>query len=101
MHWIAWNIPASVAGLPENLPKAARLTKPVSKLQGRNGHGGVGYAGPAPPPSDRPHHYHFQVFALDTPLKSPPPQADRDALLAALRGHVVAKGELVGTYRRP
>ena len=48
---------------------------------------------------DPPHHYHFQVFALDTVLQVPP-GADRDTLLAAMRGHVLAKAELVGTFQQ-
>lgn len=69
-------------------------------LKGRNDAGVKGWTGPHPPRGDPAHHYHVQVFALDrTPaIKS---GADRDALIAALRGHVVADGELVATYKAP
>ena len=77
VHWMASNIPATTTSLAEG--------------------GGAGYFGPRPPVSDGPHHYHFEVFALDTTLALPP-NADRDALLKAATGHVIAKGELVGTY---
>jgi len=46
---------------------------------------------------DAPHHYHFQVYALDRMLDVPW-GADRDTLLQAMQGHVLAKGTLVGTY---
>ena len=49
---------------------------------------------------DPAHHYHFQVFALDTVLDTPA-GADRDALLGALKGHVLAHGEIVGTFQAP
>jgi phosphatidylethanolamine-binding protein (PEBP) family uncharacterized protein len=48
---------------------------------------------------DPPHRYHFQVFALDSLLQLPP-GADRDQLLAAMRGKVLGKGELVGTFQQ-
>lgn len=99
VHWVAWNIPATQTQLPEGLPKNPRLTVPEGLLQGRNSRGSVGYYGPRPPVGDPPHHYHFQLFALDTVLQVQP-GADRDTLLAAMKGHVIAKGELVGTFKQ-
>lgn len=97
VHWLAWNIPATTTALPQGLQEQARLTEPEGMLQGRTTRGSSGYFGPKPPVGDAPHHYHFQVFALDTML-SVRPGADRDTLLAAMKGHVIGKGELVGTY---
>jgi Raf kinase inhibitor-like YbhB/YbcL family protein len=97
VHWLAWNIPATVTSLPEGLQEQMRLMEPEGVLQGRNSSGTHGYFGPKPPPDDPAHHYHFQVFALDV-LLDLPPTADRDALLAAVKGHVIAKGDLVGLY---
>ena len=99
VHWLAWNIPASVTSLPEGLQEQLRLTDPAGVLQGRTTRGSPGYYGPRPPVGDPPHHYHVQVFALDT-LLDVPLGADRDQLLAAARGHVLAKGRLVGTYQQ-
>ncbi|KQP23619.1 PEBP family protein [Pseudorhodoferax sp. Leaf267] len=99
VHWLAWNIPASVTHLPEGLQEQLRLTEPDGVLQGATTRGSPGYYGPRPPVMDAPHRYHFQVFALDTMLQVPP-GADRDQLLAAMRGHVVAQGELVGTFQQ-
>ena len=99
VHWLAWNVPATVTSLPEGLQEQPRLTAPEGVLQGRTTRGSTGYYGPRPPVGDPAHHYHFQVFALDTVLALPF-GADRDQLLSAMQGHVLAKGELVGRYRQ-
>ena len=97
VHWLAWNIPAGVTQLPEGVQEQPRLTEPEGVLQGRNTRGSIGYYGPRPPVGDTAHRYHFQVFALDTVLDVPF-GADRDQLLAAMQGNVLAKGALVGRY---
>ncbi|HVJ39431.1 MAG TPA: YbhB/YbcL family Raf kinase inhibitor-like protein [Stenotrophomonas sp.] len=97
VHWVAWNIPGDVNHLPEGLPEQRRITEPAGILQGATSRGSVGYYGPRPPVGDPPHHYHFQVLALDTVLDLPH-GATRDQLLAAAKGHVIGKGEAVGTY---
>jgi phosphatidylethanolamine-binding protein (PEBP) family uncharacterized protein len=61
----------------------------------------VGYLGPRPPAGDPPHVYHVQVFALDMLLAMPFSGADRDQVLAAAAGHVLARGEITGTFARP
>jgi Raf kinase inhibitor-like YbhB/YbcL family protein len=99
VHWVAWNIPATSTSLPEGLQEQPRLTAPDGLLQGRTSRGSVGYLGPRPPAGDPPHHYHFQVFALDAMLNAPP-GADRDKVLQAATGHVLAKGELIGVYQQ-
>jgi Raf kinase inhibitor-like YbhB/YbcL family protein len=97
VHWLAWNIPAAITSLPEGLQEQPRLTDPDGVLQGRTSHGSTGWFGPRPPVGDKPHHYHFQVVALDKVLDVPW-GADRDQLLDAMQGHVLAKGELIGTF---
>ena len=57
-----------------------------------------GYAGPRPIPGHGPHHYRFHVFALDAPI--PDAVTSAKALLAAMPGHVLARGVLTGTYQR-
>ncbi|SFV27951.1 Raf kinase inhibitor-like protein, YbhB/YbcL family [Devosia crocina] len=99
VHWVAWNIPASVFDLPEGLQEQPRLVAPEGMMQGRNSAGTNGYFGPKPPVGDPVHHYHFQILALDK-LLDLPATADRDDLLAAMEGHVLAKGELVGLYQQ-
>ncbi len=58
-----------------------------------------GYLGPLPPPGHGPHHYHFQLFALDSRLDVRAP-VDRARLLEAMKGHIIGFGELVGVYER-
>ncbi|MET4727987.1 Raf kinase inhibitor-like YbhB/YbcL family protein [Lysobacter enzymogenes] len=99
VHWVAWNIPAQATELAEGLPEQMRLTEPEGVLQGATSRGSVGYYGPRPPVGDPPRHYHFQVFALDTVL-SVAPGSDRDQVLSAAKGHIIAKGSMVATYRQ-
>lgn len=99
VHWLAWNIAAGTTRLPEGLQEQLRLTEPNGILQGKTSRGSVGYFGPRPPVGDPAHHYHFQLLALDTMLDVPA-GADRDTLLEAAKGHVIAKGEVVGTYQQ-
>jgi Raf kinase inhibitor-like YbhB/YbcL family protein len=99
VHWLAWNIDPALGALPEGLPAGDALQAPVALRQGRNTRRVTGYFGPRPPGA-RPHHYHFQLFALDTRLDLPA-GADREALLAAMNGHVLAKGDLVGLFGKP
>jgi Raf kinase inhibitor-like YbhB/YbcL family protein len=99
VHWLAWNIPANYRHLPAGLQEQERLLDPEGMLQGRTSRGSVGYFGPRPPVGDPPHQYHFQVFALDA-LLDIPPGAERDQLLAAMSGHVLAAGEAVGVYQQ-
>lgn len=95
-HWLAANIAPTMTGLAENMPK---LETANGVLQGANYNGKTGYYGPMPPAGDKPHNYHFQIFALDTRLDLPS-GFNRQALLDAMKGHVIAKGETVGKYQR-
>ena len=100
VHWLAWNIPGDMTGLPEGLHTHPRLTEPEDLRQGSNSRGSTGYFGPKPPAGSGTHRYHFQLFALDRVLDVPP-GADRDTLLEAMRGHVLGRATLVGTYDAP
>jgi len=95
VHWTAWDIPVDQRRLAEAIPRTAET---FDIRQGENGFGGTGYGGPKPPPGT-PHRYRFRVLALDDRPDLPPgaPAAD---LQAALAGHVLAEGILVGTYGR-
>ncbi len=102
VHWLLYKIPAEVRELPEGLPGDAQLESPRGALQGLNSWKSgrtIGYRGPAPPRGHGVHHYHFRIYALDVPLKLPA-KADKHALLKAMKGHILAEGELVGTYQR-
>ncbi len=95
VHWVLYNLSPSTRELPEGVPTLERL--PDESLQGRNDFRRIGYGGPCPPRGV--HHYHFSLFALDA-LLTLEPGATKSQLLQAMEGHILAKGELMGTYRR-
>lgn len=98
IHWVLFNLPASTTSLRRAVPNEMQLIEFDRTPQGLNSRGSIGYMGPRPPYKDTfAHHYHFQVFALDRRLNLPP-SVDRTTLLQAMRDHVIAAGELVGTY---
>ena len=87
VHWVMWNMPVTKT-LREN-------TAPGT--QGKNGRGENKYTGPCPPSGT--HHYHFKIYALDTRLDIPA-SSDKAALLYAMKGHILAEGELTGLYSK-
>jgi Raf kinase inhibitor-like YbhB/YbcL family protein len=100
VHWLLYNLAPSIQKIPEAVSSAPRLKDLEGALQGRTSRGNVGYFGPKPPKLDPPHHYHFEVFALDAMLPLDP-SAGRDVLLNAMTGHVLAAGEFVATFKAP
>ena len=99
IHWVLFDLPGTTHALPQGLPKNPTLSAPPGAKQGRTSFkNAVGYGGPCPP-KGKPHHYHFILFALDTKLGLEP-GATRDQVMEAIRGHELARGELVGTYAR-
>ena len=95
-HWVYYNLPGLLRALPEGVEK---LEHPeAGGTQGVNDFGNIGYNGPCPPPGPA-HHYHLIVYALDRLLK-PPPRPTKRELRAAMHGHVLAQGELMGVYQR-
>jgi Raf kinase inhibitor-like YbhB/YbcL family protein len=99
VHWVIYKIPAATASLPEGVATGERLASPAGAVQGKNSWGTIGYQGPEPPKGHGVHHYHFRIYALDTALDAKP-GLDKDQLLAAMEGHILATGEVVGTYER-
>ena len=93
VHWVIYNIPSSSNGLPESVPTGAKLTD--GALQGNNGAGRTGYTGPCPPSGT--HRYFFKLYALDAMLALSA-GAGKDQLLQSMQGHILAQGELVGTF---
>ncbi|WP_443018509.1 YbhB/YbcL family Raf kinase inhibitor-like protein [Sphingomonas sp. 8AM] len=72
-HWVAWNVPRSTTRPPDGLQERHRPNGgPLEGIMpGASGRGTVGWYGPRPPKGDTPHHYHFQVLALDRALDVP------------------------------
>jgi Raf kinase inhibitor-like YbhB/YbcL family protein len=96
VHWVIFNIPADSTGLAEAVPRVERL--PDGSVQGRNSWGRVGHNGPSPPPG-KPHRYYFKVYALDAVLTLDS-KAKKDDLVRAMKGRVLAEGQIMGSYGR-
>jgi Raf kinase inhibitor-like YbhB/YbcL family protein len=99
VHWVVYKIPVDSNGLAENIAKTTTLTAPAGALQGKNSWGKIGYGGPAPPPGHGVHHYYFKLYALDKTLEVSS-GLTKNLLISAMEGHIIAQGELVGTYQR-
>jgi Raf kinase inhibitor-like YbhB/YbcL family protein len=95
VHWLLYNIPATATGLPEAVGPSG--PGPGGSVQGNNSWNRAGYGGPCPPSGA--HRYFFKLYALDTELDLAA-GASKEALLAAMEGHILAQGELMGAYRR-
>ncbi|MGH6829320.1 MAG: YbhB/YbcL family Raf kinase inhibitor-like protein [Rhizomicrobium sp.] len=96
-HWVLYDVPAGTTHLPQALPTEPKLAAPAGARNGLNIRKASGYMGPKPP-AGQTHPYHFEVFALDKTLDLDPATADRNAVVAAMKGHVLAEGEIVGMY---
>jgi Raf kinase inhibitor-like YbhB/YbcL family protein len=94
VHWVVYDIPGNTTQLPAGLPKDGQLES--GAMQGKNIRGEIGYIGPKPP-AGQTHPYHFQVFALNGRLRLEP-GADRNAVVAAMKGKVLAIGDLTMNY---
>ena len=95
VHWLVYNLPPDLKGLPENVP--AQKTLANGGMQGMTDFRRIGYGGPCPPSGT--HRYFFKVYALDSILDLFP-GAIKKRLLSAMEGHILAEGELMGKYRR-
>lgn len=98
IHWIAFNIPGDATSLPEGVPPDAPL--PNGTMQGNNMMRRAAYQGPCAAPGYPPHHYTFQLYALDKKLDLPQ-GASRDDIQKAIDGHVLAISAYIGRFARP
>lgn len=94
-HWIMWNWPISQTDIPDALPAQAKLES--GAIQGTGSNGKVGYNPPCPPSGT--HRYYLKAYALDTDITLQS-ISNKQALLAAMQGHVVGQGMLMGTYHK-
>jgi Raf kinase inhibitor-like YbhB/YbcL family protein len=97
VHWVIFNLPPIVADLSEAVPTTEELVE-SGAVQGRNDFKNIGYDGPCPPPG-KPHRYFFRLYALDVKLDLEP-GASRQEFERAAKGHILAEGRLMGTYKR-
>ena len=96
VHWVLYDLSRRP---PAPYPKACSAVGDLARRQqaGPQRRGLIGYTGPCPPSGT--HHYHFKLYALDTILDLAS-GADKAQLETAMDKHVLAYGELVGTYTR-
>ena len=95
VHWVVFNLPPEVNALPEKTPTDAKLDN--GAIQGRNDFGRSGYGGPCPPGGT--HRYFFKLYALDTMLNLKS-KAKKPDVEKAMKGHILAEGQLMGRYSR-
>lgn len=90
VHWVLFNLPADLSGLDQG--------KTAGGVEGINDFKKIGYGGPCPPKGSN-HRYIIKLYALDTllDLKS---GATKNQLESAMRGHIIALGQLMGKYGR-
>ena len=100
LHWMLWNIPATVTALPEGVPAISQLPDGTRQISAT----GPSYRGPGAPRAGVAHHYVFELYALDVALDVPAvgasPAETRAAVMAAMAGHVRGKGVYVGLFKR-
>ncbi len=94
VHWVLYDIPAAITSLPESL---TAKSLPAGTREGLNDWKQPGWRGPCPPVGR--HRYFHKLYALDTVLPDLR-RPDKAALERAMKGHVLAQAELVGTYQR-
>lgn len=96
VHWVLYDLPSATTELAEDIAKTPTL--PDGAKQGITDFKRIGYGGPCPPPGGA-HRYFFKLYALDT-LLNLKPGATKPELLKAMEGHILAQGQLMGTYQR-
>jgi len=101
LHWLVWNIPGAARSLPEHVPQGATLPDGSRQISAT----GPNYRAPGAPASGPPHHYVFELYALDAAIDvaavGQSPAQTRAAVVAAMAGHVRGKGVFTGLYKRP
>lgn len=93
VHWVLFNLPDH-----RELAAGGWAPLPSGATQGKNSFNKIGYGGPDPP-EGKLHHYLFKLYALDVTLNLPS-GASKAQLVEAMEGHILARGELMGTYQR-
>lgn len=97
VHWVLYNIKPDQRSLPEDVPITGKNVDPNAIFVGTNSSGKIGYDGPCPPGGT--HRYYFKLYALDSQI-SLLPGATKEKILKEMEGHVLAQGELMGTFSK-
>jgi hypothetical protein len=95
VHWVIYNIPPDFIGLEENIKPEKEFKNGM--MQGTNSWPRIGYGGPCPPSGA--HRYFFKLYALDAMLELKP-GVNKEQLLKAMTGHILAEAQLMGKYKR-
>ena len=96
VHWVMWDVPSTTHTLPQGVARREQLED--GSRQGRNDFRKNGYNGPCPPGGST-HRYFFRLYALDIKLDLAS-DADRAGLDAAMKGHILAQAEYMGTFHK-
>ena len=103
VHWLMWNMPPTLKGLPENVPMGATLPDGSRQISAT----GPRYRGPGAPATGPLHHYLIEIYALDIRIDLPPSTAatrpeieTRTSVFQAMAGHVIGKAVYGGLFRR-
>ena len=99
-HWVVYNIPAGTTRLAAGAGDASKNLLPAGAVQGNTDFGVPGYGGPCPPKGDKPHHYIFTVYALNTDKIDVPSNATAAYVGFNFHAHQLAKATLTGLYWR-
>ena len=94
VHWVLYNLPADADGLQEGIHTE---DLPTGTLEGLNDWQRTGYGGPCPPIGR--HRYFHKLYALNTILVDLT-HPTKDQLLAAMKNHILAQAQVVGTYQK-
>jgi hypothetical protein len=94
VHWVLYNLPPTTQGVPQAVTPR---DLPAGTREGTNDWKRTGYGGPCPPIGR--HRYYHKLYALDTLLPDLGP-ATKPQLEAAMKGHVLAHAEVMGTYEK-
>src|SRR3954453_22240129 len=100
VHWVVWNIPASLTGLPEGVPKGSQMADGSYQISAT----GPMYRGPGAPANGPLHHYVIEFYALDSKLDVKPSAdafATRADVIKAIQGHILGKAVYTGLFKRP
>src|SRR3984885_5544535 len=92
-HWVVFNIPPDVTSLSKNAGNLKAGAAPKGAGQSRTDFGVPGYRSPCPPKGDAPHHYHFTIFAVDTPKLDGDENTTAAFVGFQLHFHTLAKAE--------
>ena len=97
VHWVLFNIPADMRDLQEDLPVTGKNIDPNAIFVGKNSSSKILYDGPCPPSGT--HRYYLKLYALNTTI-SLLPGATKEQVLKEMEGHILAQGELMGTFSK-